>query len=128
MLIKVNKGICQNKPEEKQCKENNSNYFKWPFAFQICSITKSLKYMYSVYIYMSKIVSLSDEAYSKLNDLKQALNTSFSGSVIYLMAKTERKNKNFNDLAKWCDINAKKSAKSENISGKIDEIVYGAKK
>lgn len=78
-------------------------------------------------MHMSKIVSLSDETYSRLSYLKKSLNASFSGSILYLLEKDKGKKFKLKDLIGWAN-RQKTVQKKENISENIDKILYGGQK
>jgi len=75
-------------------------------------------------VYMVKMVSLSDDAYALLKLYKRK-DTSFSQIITEEFRKKGRKKtKTKKDLIAFID-SLPKTGKKENISGRIDEILYG---
>ena len=80
-------------------------------------------------MYMGRMVSLSERAYSLLRKSKRE-GMSFSDVVIRLSETNEgQKTENIDDLISWAkERGAKFKGKTRNISQNIDRVLYGAKK
>ncbi len=72
---------------------------------------------------MPKVITISDEAYEKLKRIKG--NRSFSETILSLLK--ERKKITKAELIKWIEKQEKLVKRKENVSERIDEILYGAK-
>ncbi len=72
---------------------------------------------------MPKVITISDEAYEKLKRIKG--NRSFSETILSLLKERKRITKV--EVIKWIEKQEKFAKRKENISERIDEILYGAK-
>ncbi len=75
---------------------------------------------------MVKVISLSEDAYNVLKQLKRP-KTSFSDIIIENLG-SDKKNKTLKitDILEWIEKHKSPSNKKENISENIDKILYGA--
>ncbi len=72
---------------------------------------------------MPKVITISDEAYEKLKRIKG--NRSFSETILSLLK--ERKKITKAEVMKWIGRQEKLVKGKENVSERIDEILYGVK-
>lgn len=76
---------------------------------------------------MVKVISLSEEAYNLLKNMKGG-KMSFSDVIVSNLGfGQQKKTENLKDLLNWIN-SLPPSRKKEAISTKVDEIVYGVKK
>ena len=70
---------------------------------------------------MPKVITISEEAYEALKKIKG--NRSFS-QVILSLTKNKKKRYSKKEILEWLEKLEKKVKKKENVSEKIDEILY----
>ncbi len=75
---------------------------------------------------MPKVITISDEAYEKLSAIKGE--KSFTKAILSLIKEKSCEKMSKKEIIKWIEREERKIGKEkENISEKIDELIYGAK-
>ena len=85
---------------------------------------KPIKAYTYTYMYMSKLVNISDEAYEKLTRIKRSLSCSYSSAILGLIEKEKKGTFTHADILEEVKLRQKlHKGKKEKVD--IDKVVYG---